>query len=154
MPPQTYRVRICILTRPSGDTYGHSSLRSTDAAPFRIDRNVGEMICQWQTQIMETRIWTVCLRTGGLVECIWRSCLSPTVIIKNITTTYYKPVVLLSDWNNAISSYALNSSMREPHHLQMRKLRLTEVKLLSKTPQVEKSRAVVKNWYLLPSQSS
>lgn len=40
MPPQIYRVRICIPTRPTGDTYGHSSLRSTDAAPFRIKRNV------------------------------------------------------------------------------------------------------------------
>lgn len=44
--------------------------------------------------------------------------------------------------------------MREPHHLQMRKLRLTEVKLLSKSPQVEKSRAVAKNCYLLLSQNS
>lgn len=64
MSPQTYRVRICILTRPTGDIYGHSSLRSTDAAPFRVDRNIGEMICQWKTQIMEIRIQTAHLRKG------------------------------------------------------------------------------------------
>lgn len=60
-------------------------------------------------------------------------------------TTYYRPVVLLSDGYNAISRYALNNSMRELHHLQMRKLRLTGVKQLPKSSQVAKSRAVVKH---------
>ena len=69
---------------------------------------------------MEARLWKGAWgeagRLGEFTEYIGGFMSATNSRNKNSTTTYYEPVIVLSDWCNAVSFHALNNPVRTLHH--------------------------------------